>query len=132
MSIALGPEPLVSNRDTLKRASPRVPASLRAICLSHSETPPARVMTPTGFTKQFRIFQIAFWGYATAGLCHQQKVRQRNRFATNTKVPLAIQTSFVTNAAQGQRRFGRCDRSSERLGANSRRSVSPEGVGRSC
>jgi hypothetical protein len=27
-------------------------------------------MTPTGFTKQIRNFQIAFWGYATARLCH--------------------------------------------------------------
>ena len=37
-------------------------------CLSKTETPSARVMPPTGFTQQFRIFQMAFWGYATAGL----------------------------------------------------------------
>jgi len=65
ISPELGPVPLASNRDTAKRASPSVSARLRAICLSNSETLSARVMTPTGFTKQFRIFQIAFWGYAT-------------------------------------------------------------------
>jgi|LakMenEpi03Aug12_release.lakeMendotaPanAssembly.Ray.scaffolds.fasta_scaffold376949_4 hypothetical protein len=70
MSVALGPEPLVSNRDTPKRISPSVSAPKIAFCLSETETPPARVMTPIGFTKQFPIFQIAFWGYATVRLCH--------------------------------------------------------------
>ncbi len=68
MRPVVGPQSLVSNKDTANVISPPVSARLREICLSHSETLPARVMTPTGFNKQFRIFQIAFWGYATVVL----------------------------------------------------------------
>lgn len=72
----LGAVSVVSNRDKAFQTSLAISPRLRAICLSHSETFPARVMTPMGFTKQFPIFRIAFWGYATAGLWHAPDAHQ--------------------------------------------------------